>query len=251
MIEHGSKIEQLERKITELERKVAELPKKDEIIGDLETRLANYETDLRSDKGEIILRKNLSIKNRRAMESEHLSGIVNPATDNAFSISFNKKMEGRLNHIFLGYDSLGGNYNNSVLSGAVVAKDGVPDITFQGQKMPNPNNGTIQFKVYNEENMKNGRPDASSNDGGQPNIVVSSRKNFIGQQGVDGVVSQLIGTGLNPYVSIGTYVGNSQSASTFVACDKDNVLISGIPTSDPEVANALWRDENDLKISTG
>ncbi len=94
-MESQNKVEQLERKIEELERKVQQLPEKDFVIRELETRLSAYESEIRSDKGNIILKKNAYIKNRK--------GIFDWA-ENVLALGFNKTNPSKLNQIQIGLD---------------------------------------------------------------------------------------------------------------------------------------------------
>jgi hypothetical protein len=247
-----NKLEQLERKVQELERKLEQKTSKDDSVREVEARLAGYQDHVRSDKGEVILKKNFVIENRKALKDTTIEGKISPDTDNSATLYFNNVDRSRLNHLFLGYASAKGNYNTSVLSGAVVNKENIPRVKIDGENYPNPNNGIIQFKVFHQKYFdSNGLPIYTSPDGGQPNIVVGERGLFAGQEGVEGVVSQVVGTGKNPYASIGTFVEDNTTPSTFVACDKDNVYIYGIPTSDPGVAGAIWNSSGTLKISSG
>lgn len=99
MLEQRNKIEQLERKIEELERKLQELPTKDAMINELETRLANYETDLRSDNGSLVLRKNFVLKNVRSRKRD---------SDNTASMYFNHRVPGMANFLIIGSEPTGG-----------------------------------------------------------------------------------------------------------------------------------------------
>ncbi len=242
--------EQLLNRVEELENQLAQRPTKDEAYKDLKKDLATYDEEIKT-QGGITLKDNFVIKNRKAKEVEDNQGRIIPNLDNSAVLYFNKSVPNRLNHLFLGYNSAKGNYNSSVVSSAVTKKEGVAKITHQGEERENPNNGLFQVKLWREKYMRDGRPQISSPDGNQPNIIVSPREHFVGQAGIEGTVTQVQGTGKNPYASLGVFVEDNQNASTFVACDKDNVYIAGIPNSDPNVPGALWRDGTTLKISLG
>jgi len=246
-----NKLEKLEQKVQQLEKKLESYSKKDDLIRTLETRLNNYESEIMSDKGEVKLKKNFVVKNRKAIEHTSLEGRINPDTDNSALFYFNNNEKGRLNHIFLGSASAEGFLNTSLLSTSLVIKDDIKKIKINGDMHENPSNGNFSVKLFHEKYLKKGMPDINSPDGGQPNIIVANRGTFEGQSGVEGVIAQLTGTGKNPYASIGTFVEDSITPSTFVACDKDNVYITGIPESDPGVPGAIWRDGTTLKISLG
>ena len=246
-----NKIEQLEQKVAQLERKLEQMSSKEEIIRDIENRLTVYDDTIRSDKGEVMLKKNLVMENRKAIDVQSIDGILDPATDNTFTLYFNDSQGGRLNHMFLGTASAKGFYNTSLISSEAVIKENIPDVNYLGENYTNPHNGMIRWKLYNQKYFKNGMPDVESPDGEQPNLIVANRELFDGQKGIEGVVSQLVGTGKNPYASIGVSVEDSGTFATFVACDKNYIYLEGVPTSNPDVAGAIWRDGTTLKISTG
>ncbi len=247
-----NRLEQLERKVHELERKLEEKPDKDEATRDIEDRLSGYQESVRSDRGDLKLKKNFVIENRKAIETTSIDGKLLPEVDNSATLYFNDAKKSRLNHMFLGYASAKGFYNTAFLSGAAVSKEGIGDIRFEGDVLENPHNGVIQFKVYHEKHLGgNGMPRPNSPDGSQPNIIIAKRGLFMGQKGIEGVVAQIQGTGENPYASMGAFVGASKTPATFVSCDKDNVYIAGIPAADPGVEGAIWRDGTTLKISLG
>ncbi len=247
-----NKLEQLERKVQELERKLKDRDGKRDTVREVEARFAGYQDVVRSDKGQIYLKKNFVIENRKAMEASDLEGRIAPDVDNSTTLHFNNSEVSRLNHLFLGYASAKGQYNTALLAGAATVKENIADVTSKGETYKNPNNGRIQLKVYHEKYFNDdGRPEPTSPDGGQPNLTIANRELFTGQEGTEGVVAQLIGTGKNPYSSIGVFVEDSLNPSTFLACDKDNVYIYGIPSSDPGVAGAIFRDGTALKISLG
>jgi len=250
-MEEGNKLEKLERKVEELERKLQEKTSMEETVREMEKRLTLYEDKIMSDKGEITLKKNFVIKNRKAIEHTSAEGRINPETDNSALFYFNNYEKGRLNHIFFGSASAEGLLNTSLLSTSLVIKDDIKKIKINGDIYENPSNGNFTVKLFHDKYLKKGMPGINSPDGNQPNIVIANRGLFEGQSGVEGVVAQLTGTGKNPYASIGTFVEDSTTPSTFVACDKDNVYIAGIPASDPGVPGAIWRDGTILKISLG
>jgi hypothetical protein len=94
-MEEGNKLERLQKQVEDLEKKVQELPEKDFIIRELETRLAAYESEMGSDKGKIILKKNAYIKNRK--------GLFDWA-ENVLALGFNKTDPSKLNQIQIGVD---------------------------------------------------------------------------------------------------------------------------------------------------
>ena len=160
-----NKIEQLEQKIAQLERKLEQMSSKEEIIRDMENRLGVYDDTIRSDNGELILKKNFVINSRKGKIVGSRNPGVDPKTDNVVTFSFNDRQSGRLNHIFLGDASAEAGFRNSVLSGtAVVAEDVDKRIT---------NNGKIQFSLYREDKIgPDGIPIATA----FPNISVFTRE---------------------------------------------------------------------------
>ncbi len=93
-----NRIEKLERQIEELKEELKNRPTKDETIRDMEDRLTVYDDTIRSDKGEIILKKNFIIKNRRsALEDD----------DNVATFNFNRKLPGETNYIYFGSEVFG------------------------------------------------------------------------------------------------------------------------------------------------
>ena len=157
--------DRLEQRIAELERKIEQMSSKEEIIRDMENRLGVYDDTIRSDKGDIVLKKNFVIRNRRGIKDPKLSPGVDPKKDNVVSFAFNEREDGRLNHIFLGDASLEGDFRNSVLSGTVVVADDI-DKTIA-------NNGRIQFRLLREDKVGNdGLPIPQT----FPNISVFTRE---------------------------------------------------------------------------
>lgn len=147
MIDQSNKIEQLEKRINDLERKLEKMVSMEDVNRETEKRLNTYESNIRSDRGDVTLKKNFVIKNRKGIQDTQRSPGVEPEKDNVVTMYFNERNTGRLNHIFLGDSALsGGNYNNSVLSGTVVHKDDVIST--------NPNNGRVQFSLVREDYLK-------------------------------------------------------------------------------------------------
>lgn len=139
-MEEGNKLEKLERKVEELERKLQEKTSLEETVREMEKRLMVYEDKIRSDRGEMVLKKNLVMENRRAIDAKSIEGRLDPASDNSFTVYFNDSQAGRLNHIFLGTASAKGFYNTALISGESTIKENIPDVTFEGEKEVNPNN---------------------------------------------------------------------------------------------------------------
>ncbi len=229
-----NKLEQLERKVQELERKLEQKTSKDDSVREIEARLAGYQDHVRSDKGEIRLKKNFKIENRRG----EVPGQTSPI-DNAVTFSFDSQKKGRLNHIFIGTESIKGNNHCSVIQGVVVNKNDAPNIG---------NNGRIEFGLYNEEDF--------NNDGvlipekGAPQFQILSLKSF----GLIGRGASLSGFSENGFASL-VHADTSEDMfnnnNKYLSVTKDGVVIKGLPTSDPEVENAVWNDGGTLKISSG
>ena len=156
-MEEGNKLEKLERKVEELERKLQEKTSMEETIREMEKRLTVYEGKIRSDKGEVALKKNFVIKNRKAIEHTSAEGRINPETDNSALFYFNNYEKGRLNHIFFGSASAEGLLNTSLLSTNLVIKDDIKKISEEIWKLADEEfniNSTKQLKEILFEKIK-------------------------------------------------------------------------------------------------
>ena len=50
---------------------------------------------------------------------------------------------------------------------------------------------------------------------------------------------------------MGVYVGNSLIAGDGIVTVNGMLIINGLPTSDPQLAGAIWNDQGTLKVSAG
>ncbi len=231
-----NKIEKLERKIKELEKKIENQPKQEERIKEVQSRLAGYQDVIRSDKGEIYLKKNLVIQNRKGDIPRHEG-----KNDNSFAIYFNDQDKDRLNHIFLGTNSVKGFNNNSVIQGIVRKRDDAPNI---------PNNGSVQFVLFREKDITS------------EGTLVSTKVPQISLQPLEilnlSAYPDLDNTG--DYVSL--YSENGMigfgRGFNFIYLNNNGLqfknLISKksfLPTSNPGVEGVVWNDNGTLKISSG
>lgn len=139
MIKDLNKLEQLEQKVQDLERKLEEKTSLEDAVREMEKRLNVYEEKIRSDKGEINLKKNFVIKNRKGKIPGRSDN-----EDNVITMYFNDIKTGDLNHIYMGTAAADGYFNNSVFSGFVTRKENAPNIL---------NNGTIQFSLIRDEDI--------------------------------------------------------------------------------------------------
>ncbi len=232
-----NKLEKLERKVEELERQLKDKTSKDEATREVQARLGGYQDHVRSDRGEIRLKKNFGIKNRRGAIPGQDSDVI----DNVITLAFDEQKQGRLNHIFLGTESVQGNINCSVLQGVVVRKNDAPNI---------PNNGIVQFVLVNEDDLtSDGIVDTSKQ---LPQFQLLSKK--LDGEELNGEAITMIGTGEDGDANL-YYIKDMNAAMTGnwkrLWLNKNGLNIQGLPTSDPEIANVVWNDEGTLKISSG
>lgn len=270
MLDDRNKLERLEAKVKELEKKVRELPKKQEVISDLKNRLSHYEDEIRSDNGNVILKKNFVIKNRKGAAIDKDAGIIDPNRDNTVTMFFNDKREGRINNLFIGSNSALGDFNSQTISIDVIKKDDigsvdVPVTPAQKEffnydsntiKTENPNNGRIQAILYREKDLdERGVPVAPRT----PNLIVSdvaSTPSAVlfekGKDNVDGVGAQISGQGVDGFASI-AHLDDAMNITASFGCGNGmyNINPAALPTADPNTQGQLWRDGTTLKISLG
>jgi len=229
-MENPRAYEQLVKRVEELEKQLKERPDKEEMMRDLRKDLLNYNDKMRSE-GDITLKKNFIIRNRKG----EIPGSEND-NDNTLSMYFNDVKMGRINHIFLGDNSVKGDFRNNALLGRVVHREDAPNIL---------NNGGIQFQLIRDEDLDN-RAKIKNEDSLIPQITLHASEAYGLSKG-EAVV--LWGTGVGGAVQLGQIYGGSYRA---IAINNDGIFIYNIPTSDPGVAGQIWRDSNKfLKISTG
>lgn len=176
---NDNKLEKLEKKVQDLERKLEEKTSKQEATREMEARLAGYQDFVRSDKGEIMLKKNAYIKNRR--------GIFDWA-ENVLALGFNNTDRGRLNQIQIGID-----------------RDN------EGNFIKETNTISLVSKRNEEANIKDGDGDFSNGaiavrslgkkDDDYGGFFCGERKSLVGD--VDGTISVLHGSKRNGIAGIG------------------------------------------------
>ena len=231
-IETKNKLEQLEKKVEEMERQLKQKTTLENTVKEMEKRLMIYEDKIRSDKGEVTLKKNFVIKNRKGK----VPGRDDDNVDNTVIMYFNGRRTGDLNSIILGSASAGGFHNNSLVSLEVAQKNDVE---------PSANNGKIQMFLVREDQDR---------DTTLSNLVIGDLRgqnttddpNSIPDE--DGVFAYLTGTD-DGTAAIANY-NYSTGDFNYVEVTKDNILIQGIPESDPEVDGAIYNDNGTLKISS-
>ncbi len=257
-----NKLEKLEKKVQELERKLQEKTSKDEATREMQARLAGYQDMVRSDKGDITLKKNFVIKSRKGKRDPEKSPGIDPQRDNVATFSFNDRESGRLNHIFIGDASLEGGFRNSVLGGtAIVAEDVDKRI---------PNNGKIQFKLAREDDLDK---DGVMKAGTLNNIDIFTREGATGDTSIPGDMVSIIalreGGEVNLYYladdwhyhrlavgknGVGIGQGNGLVDGGIGPVNKvltTKIDLADLPTTDPSEAGAIWNDSGTLKISLG
>ena len=269
-MEEGNKLEKLERKVEELERKLQEKTSLEDTVREMEKRLMLYEDKIRSDKGEIVLKKNFVIKNRKGAAIDKGAGIIDPNRDNTVTMFFNDKREGRINNLFIGSNSALGDFNSQTISIEVIKKDdigsvNVPVTPAQKEffnydsntiKTENPNNGRIQAILYREKDLdERGVPVAPRT----PNLIVSDVASVPsavlfekGKDNVDGVGAQISGQGVDGFASI-AHLDDAMNITASFGCGNGmyNINPAALPTADPNTQGQLWRDGTTLKISLG
>lgn len=226
-MENPRAYEQLVKRVEELEKQIKERPNKDDVMRDLRKDLLNYDDKIRS-QGDITLKRNFIIRNRKGM----VPGQEHPM-DNSVVMYFNEELPARFNHIFLGDNSVKGDFRNNCLASRVVYKEGAPDVF---------NNGAVQFMLIRKEDLK---PDGTIKNEGIPQITIHPIEAY-GLGLKDGEVVSLLGTGENGVAQIG-YV---DSTAKYMQFSKSGIFFIGLPTSDPGVAGAVWNDTGTLKISS-
>jgi hypothetical protein len=232
-IEQKNRLQLLEDKVKDLERKLEEKTSKKEMNLETQARLGSYQDNIRSEQGKIFLKKNFEIKNRKAIAGPNFYEGLNPTVDNVVTLSFNNQEEGRLNHIFIGTESRAGNNNCSVISGVARHRKNAPAI---------PNNGRIEFSIITDEDIDSSgvkKDDVASN------IMIFPMEQVV--EGLEGISILLIARGNNSYSGLVHQLGSEEK---YFLVNKDNFLLSSLPTSDPNIAGAIWRSGTTLKISS-
>jgi len=232
-IETKNKLEKLEQKVEEMERQLKQKTTLENTVKEMEKRLMIYEDKIRSDKGEVTLKKNFVIKNRKGK----IPGRSGKIEDNTVLMYFNERRTGDLNSIIFGSASAGGFNNNSLLSFEAMQKDDV-DLS--------ANNGKIQmFLTRGDEKTTDVVTHLAIGDVRGQNTT--SNPNLIPDE--DGVFAQLVGTD-DGTATIAHY-NYSTGKETYIKATKDGIEIPDIPTSDPAVEGIIYSDSGTLKISSG
>ena len=248
-----NKITELEKKVELLEQKLNEKVSGREMFNKVEGRFETYGEPIRSEKGEMALRKNLVIKNRKGKVSGYESGI----NDSIFSIYFNNKEESRFNHIFLGTNSAEGDNRCAMLQGITIHDKDAPNIQ---------NNGAIQFALVDKDKLdeKGGIKDNSL-------AQLAIQKSTIWDRNVeDGELVAITGTGKGGAVYL-QYIYYDEDEKDYkgnaLVLDKNGIItdanfqmfrslfvdgavfLRGLPTTQPETSGQLWNSNGTIKIS--
>ena len=240
-IETKNKLEQLEKKVEEMERQLKQKTTLENTVKEMEKRLMIYEDKIRSDKGEVTLKKNFVIKNRKG----DVSGGQN--SGNTSTMSFNERTKGTFNHIFIGNEGSRGSNRTNTIGLYAIKQDDLPNIM---------RNGTIQLMVCYTDDLDSKGVVSK----GFVNLFIVDIKSYYGQLVEDGLISsapddegiaaQLNGRGKDGFAALAHYE-DTGVLNTAISAYKDNIVIQGIPTSDPSVAGAIYNDAGTLKISSG
>jgi len=240
-IETKNKLEKLEQKVEEMERQLKQKTTLENTVKEMEKRLMIYEDKIRSDKGEVTLKKNFVIKNRKGKipgRSENL--------DNVGLLYFNDVKTRELNHIFIGSAGSDGFNNNTCVVIRSVKNENGPNIV---------NNGNIEISLYKEEDLDNNGVVVS----GISNFNIADLQSMYGSLKEAGAISsipdeegiyvQANGQGKDGFAALAHYE-DTGALNTAISVYKDNIIINGIPESDPEVDGAIYNDNGTLKISS-
>lgn len=236
-IENEKAYEQLVKRVEELERQIKERPTEEKSYRDVRKNLGSYDDRIKT-QGNITIKDNFIIKNRKG-KTGGFHSVVDPRIDNVITMAFNKQ-EGRLNHIFLGTESMNGNNNCSVISGVAITKK---DIPLLDNGLISTNNGRIEFYIINEDQLdKNGilSENVISNIAIYPVGIAIPR--------AEGIATQVLATGKDGETEIGHY---EDGVLTSMSIKRDTFILRNLPTADPGIENALWVDGTTLKISLG
>lgn len=186
-----NKLQQLERKVEELERKLNEKASKDETIREVEARLAGYQDIVRTEDT-VSLKKNFVIKNRKGK----IPG-AQYERDNSAAFFFNQDIPNRLNHIFMGNNSVDGEFNSSLFQATAVRKDEVANIV---------NNGSVQLAIIRQEDLTD---DGNLVPGTSPQIQIIPTETVVSSLGGKTVLISAVGDGY-------TRVGHTGGGTGFI-----------------------------------
>ena len=227
MLDESNRVVQLEKEVRELKRKLDQRPDKQEIVQEVKRQLSAYEDEIRSDKGKIKMKKNFVMENRKGKLAEEEGG--DPKIDNVMQMYFNDK-DARLNHIFIGSASKEGYRNTSVIGNSVVHKTDLGDGI--------PNNGTIQFGIYYDDELDDRQrfdPSiAMDSVGGGPSIPslsMSEKSNFI--PGTRGKYTNMQVTGKDGELNMGHVNNKTLDYNSGISIVKDKITTLG-PMFDEE-----------------
>ena len=182
-IETKNKLEQLEKKVEEMERQLKQKTTLENTVKEMEKRLMIYEDKIRSDRGEVVLKKNAKIRSRR--------GIYKWA-ENVLSLSFFNTNPDKLNQIQIGSDR-----NDE---GTAIYENNTIFITAKNNPTAKLSNESLAVKASNGAVML----ESMRSNGEVGTISVGERIEVTGDK--DGVAATLMGSKTNGVAGIGNYI---------------------------------------------
>ncbi len=239
-------VRQLESRIEDLERKLEEKTSKEDVSKEISSRLSAYGESIRSDKGEIVLRKTFNIKGRVGK----VKGRSQEDRDGVMAMFYNDKDPKNLNHIFIGSASAEGDYETNTVAIHAKYKDTAEGIL---------NNGIFQVILLKDEDIKTLPDGKTSIEGAVPQISVLSTAHALGMSEKDygrGEAILITGTNEKGAAQISHMIDGIMTAGILITKDRMDLSAPMItidkdklPKSKPSEEEVLWLDGQTLKLS--